>query len=320
MSGAKSEQNPRVVKTGVKEYPPTRELLSNTRVLIDWLSVTYHAHVYAELTNLSGGETTHWRDTRAGVQANFELLTGCAGMLKTSKARHGYEMGLESESGVKVWFCSDLSPMGVHVVYSGKALNNFDALELLDMHLSRGASITRIDIAADTETFELTPERLYGAFQGGEAQCRARKAALMQSTTGATLYIGSRSSANYLRVYDKAGQQGLIGCIWYRAELETKGKRAEGIARFLVQQGSLDGIPDIINGFCNFPKDVEWVAAMSDNVEKVRIDSERGETNTADWLVNSVSKTLAKCMLEDQRILDEFVTATLKSYFARKVG
>jgi hypothetical protein len=52
---------------------------------------------------------------------------------------------------------------------------------------------------------------------------------------GETLYVGSRKSDRFWRIYDKALEQGIVGPL-YRIELELKGDRARQAKRLLIRE------------------------------------------------------------------------------------
>ena len=58
--------------------------------------------------------------------------------------------------------------------------------------------------------------------------------------TGKTLYLGSRSSEAYLRIYDKAAEQNSEGLHWARVEIEYKADRARQILEYVLSTKSLD--------------------------------------------------------------------------------
>lgn len=121
--------------------------------------------------------------------------------------------------------------MGAHLRISGQGCR---ALEAYDVNLFNliafinkleGMQFTRLDIASDTDVDILTPtvEKL----AQGLYSAKSRKISVIQSASAdglasSTCYIGSRSSLVFIRIYDKAKEQGLKEISWYRAEIELK--------------------------------------------------------------------------------------------------
>jgi hypothetical protein len=59
---------------------------------------------------------------------------------------------------------------------------------------------------------------------------------------GYTLYVGARTSEKYIRIYDKAKQQGLSDIVWSRFEIETKGMVARATAISLTRGDNWSGV------------------------------------------------------------------------------
>lgn len=100
-------------------------------------------------------------------------------------------------------------------------------------------NITRFDICVDVllNQDDTTIARVcYDWVKQSKVGVRNRKYGLIQGNTGDTLYVGSRQSTQFGRVYDKSGQMGLAaGRIW-RYELELKGKPAWQMASVLLEK------------------------------------------------------------------------------------
>jgi len=80
---------------------------------------------------------------------------------------------------------------------------------------------TRLDIAFDHVPF--SPRQCYDAWQREDVRCAANRDSYkwIESETGNTLYIGSRLSGRFVRIYDRRG--------FTRLEFELKGRWAAGI-------------------------------------------------------------------------------------------
>ena len=87
---------------------------------------------------------------------------------------------------------------------------------------------TRIDFAIDVRVDGAHPLQLREALNAGEAKTSARTVDYYERDRGgegATLYCGTRNSDRMLRVYDKAGREGVPGP-WVRIEVQMMKKFA----------------------------------------------------------------------------------------------
>ncbi len=141
----------------------------------------------------------------------------------------GYKRSLSTLNAVI--FFDGGEDMGAHLRISGqgcRALESYDvdlfALTFLINSLE-GMQFTRLDIACDTSVDILTPT--VDKLAQGLYSSKSRKISVIQSASAeglasSTCYIGSRSSLVFIRIYDKAKEQGLTSLDWYRAEIELK--------------------------------------------------------------------------------------------------
>lgn len=108
------------------------------------------------------------------------------------------------------------------------------SFEQLNMELLQTMKCTRIDHHVTVrlcETDSELPLRLYHYFSGAKSgHVKRMKKRFIDSDTGQTCYLGGRSAARFLRVYDKGGESGTAtrGLI-YRAEVEHKGGLADKV-------------------------------------------------------------------------------------------
>lgn len=110
-------------------------------------------------------------------------------------------------------------------------VNDYDYLEL---------KTTRVDLCVDV-ALELPKRGWLRGLRESEAfsenQSRAnRSTTLIESTTGDTLYIGSRKSGRFGRIYDKSAAYGVVLGSVYRFELETKKQVAPAVFKKLFPE------------------------------------------------------------------------------------
>ncbi len=170
--------------------------------------------------------------------------------------------------------------MGVHVILSGEALRQMsgDVLKLLDFVLFQGGQVSRIDLALDDVSGELTLDRVKRAVRAGAVSCRAKDYRYMQGgkistgeVTGQTFYFGSAQSRTQYRIYDKAAEQGVSGH-WVRCEGQYRNENANQVATMIRDAGHDIGAVycGLLRGYLNFLK-------------PSKTDTNKGRWKTAQW-------------------------------------
>jgi DNA relaxase NicK len=270
----------------------------NTAWSIDWLSLTF-----------KNGET------------DLEIRKACAfGMpLKTwseMQARFGYAAAFSHPFGHYVMTNPGRPEMGVHLAFTGRALHTLSeggvpATQMLKWALDHNAKPTRLDLAIDVFDVEIDPIELAACPRIKNAPGSARKWSSLQGDRGGkTAYIGSRKSERFLRIYDKAAESGDHSRPWTRFELEFKGQAARAAA---LQMSLLSDeerplyIQGLIKALFN-PDDAIFQAAMTADAIALKTVKDTDD-KTLTWLLNSVSKTMAKTMKArgDTDVWGEFV-------------
>lgn len=113
-------------------------------------------------------------------------------------------------------------------------------MPLIHWALEQNAHFSRIDLYKDDHHGHLTRQRLTQAWQQGNVATRWRSQTLLERTTRAgaqswTIYLGKRSSAAFVRIYDKAAQEGSPAPN-VRVEMETHNDLATAVARELLSK------------------------------------------------------------------------------------
>ena len=150
------------------------------------------------------------------------------------------------DKGIVAW-CRDSTRaevQGILVDLSGRACASMGdrLVPFLEWALENGGNATRLDFALDDHDGLLTLDRIVAAEGEGRIISRWRGLTMWQKRymgkiEGWTCYWGRRQSEAYLRIYDKAGEQGVPGP-WVRLELECKGKFADALGREYFRRGS----------------------------------------------------------------------------------
>lgn len=133
-----------------------------------------------------------------------------------------------------------------------------------------GVQITRIDIAFDDRKKLLYLSDVANALECGLYTSRLKKWEITHdSNDGMTIYLGSKHSDMFFRLYDKAIERGYIdrSCgHWVRVELQLRHEKAQ---QFLNQRLTADNLISILNDLIRFVVD--------------DMDTNKARRNTVDW-------------------------------------
>lgn len=205
---------------------------------------------------------------------------------------HGYNIGHKFTDGRQEFTHSERPDMGLHIQWSGSALDGLSTspLELVQFLYSAGARFTRIDLANDCQNFNLKAEDATNEIRAKRFVCRAKKtpAWFDPSFGGWTQYLGTKASEIHLRIYDKAAELGISGD-YTRVELVVRGKRAQKAVEAIVSGADFRSL---VAGYVSFPNWLEWNQVMA--ADAVSIPAEKKDTATDQWLLGVVTKTLAR--------------------------
>lgn len=155
------------------------------------------------------------------------------------KPKFGYDMGMRYENGITVFWSSLRDDMGCHIIMSGNVLSDLakagiGTRGLLERAIDLHAKITRLDLAIDAVDEKVNLHAVYAAALSGETVGTAQKVEARTGIDGGiTVYIGSRVSDKFARVYDKGVESG-EGGEWKRLEIELKGDVAKQYARMVA--------------------------------------------------------------------------------------
>lgn len=257
-----------------------------TSIALDYMSATTKIHSVAQvLSRFSFGvDTEQWISV---------------------KAQNGYESAMKHPYGHMISWTSKRDDMGVNVLFTGRPLKEihdrgYNTFEMLKALFEAEFKFSRIDLAIDIFDVKIDLEELQRAPRTGSVN---KLPVLIKDgpncEEGATLYVGSWQSDKFIRIYDKAGEQELSGMLWYRCELVVKGKTATKIvAKIILMTDNEVGkfTQGVVLGMYN-PENETFQSAMDATPERVSSTKDTSH-NTYDWLMSSVSKTLARVILE----------------------
>jgi hypothetical protein len=187
--------------------------------------------------------------TKGGRETLWELGHRCLDRLKAKDEQSSRWHG-NGYSGFKARGCT-LGVRGDSVILR---LSSSEAAQQWREAASTGENLTRLDLAVDVEhdvpvtSLGLDVYRSAGhvPLRNGRPPSRSR---FVDGKGGQTTYIGSRSSEQFGRLYDKGVERRSRGPgQWWRWEVEFKGSHASTLARHLTAvQGSTRVIHSVVS-------------------------------------------------------------------------
>ena len=195
-------------------------MVSESKVIIDWLSVTSKTYSVADIMDLIGMSGFPWVQT---------------------KGAHGYRsrmyydhISIHFDGNDSVWL--EMSGQGCRVFES---FGNGDYKRIFDLCADFGDDfhLTRLDIAYDDLVKPEYPGESCSGILDMKQLCsdtlaenfisKSTEWQVVQSSKGASIGVGSMKSDVYIRIYDKAAERGYTdGTHWIRVELQLRNSRA----------------------------------------------------------------------------------------------
>lgn len=262
-----------------------------------------------------------------------------ADFMELPKGRYGYKK--QKVSGHISVLYDGMEDMGVHVLLSGQGCREYEAvrdlLKLLDKIMLYDGKCTRIDMAMDDKTGEVIPfERIRDAIIQGYVSSRwktsteyVKRQLLDGEIIGHTINIGSRKSKMFMRIYDKAMEQG--GRMdptgngsdsWIRIEMEIRDSRAEKLQDILLFNTNVGQVyAQIINNYIRFLQPTNdsnrsrwptaaWWTSLIQEVERLsltRQPEDRTVEDVRDWVKQQIGPSLALLVLADGGSYDDIL-------------
>lgn len=192
-------------------------------------------------------------------------------------------------------------------------LSNHFTLEISGTHCQKMAmdmpeflnafwpSLSRLDIAVDMET-GITPKEFDAAIHAPAIKTRS----VMESSTGQTVYVGSRTSERFARIYRYFAPHPRSHLL--RAEFQLKGDYAKAAGQAIADGTSIDSLAAGLGDNFGF-KHPCW-NERSTAPTKLSVPSHAQSGQTVFWLTNTVAPLLKR--LEREGRLD--VKAWLETY------
>lgn len=224
---------------------------------------------------------------------------------KATKPKSGYSHALLHPWGHTVFWHIDRAEMGVNIMFTGRACNtlyenDIDVHALISSLSEQGFKFTRLDLALDLHDVKIDIVGLLDCEHTGSINndpVLIQKGA--KARGGATLYCGAWKSEKFMRIYDKAKERKIKDALWTRVEVQLAGRTATKVAHQMSQM-SVDECAKftqrIVKGMYN-PKDGNFQQFFEGDAQ--RVPSTKNEShNTYEWIMNTVSKTLARTIVE----------------------
>lgn len=255
-------------------------------ITLDWLAFTFKEDTH---------EAAAWIRLYADAQGSMAIAP-----------TNGYRSAYRSAQGVVVQWNVDREEMGYHVIIAGAALRHIleyhelDQQALVQTVLHAGASITRLDLAKDLIGTEISLDSVYESMERRETTGTARSFSQIHSLNGGnTIYVGSRQSEKFIRIYDKAAQLGEQNSHWFRYELETKGMVSRALAQLLSEGDNWSSAFDTISTtMVNIPTNRDYQAFYAQGTAAIGIPKLEKKSDREKWIESQVIPAVAKHFVE----------------------
>ncbi len=255
-------------------------------ITLDWLAFTFKENTH---------EAAAW----------IRILASDKGSMAIAPT-NGYRAAYRTAEGVVVQWNVDREEMGYHVIIAGSAIRHvlehyeLDQQALVQTVLNAGGSITRLDLAKDQQGEHISLDKIYQALERGESIGTARSFSQIHSIGGGnTVYVGSRQSEKFIRIYNKAAQLGLEREHWFRFELETKGMVARALATLLAENRQWSSaFATIALAMVDLPGNRHYRAFFDGGETPIGIPKLEKKTDREAWIEKQVIPAVGKHFAE----------------------
>lgn len=180
-----------------------------------------------------------WITCTASTDGSSEALWAVGERVLTENEAEGYQPTRWQAHGYRGWNADGIR-LGCRASGTIVSLSGFKCREEWKQALSAAEHCSRLDLAVDvhldTEVPSLPRDCYESLFHKPPGNGRpSQRTLILNSNGGSTLYIGSRTSDRFARLYDKGiEQQQCAAGKWYRFELEVKGLSSHPLAEQLL--------------------------------------------------------------------------------------
>lgn len=217
--------------------------------------------------------------------------------------QHGYKSLYEDRNTGARYESDGTAQMGTHLTLSGSSLSELRKTQgrsdedfIRDFAALDGRA-SRMDLCINIYAGELTPDDFMQAYRKGGLKTSARGAnitsGVLDGIDGETLYVGARSSERYMRIYDKAAEQKIVDQgAWIRLEMEFKRMKARATSNACLQYPVAQVINASFGDYLKWGNEEYNIAIHGPSAKIDEIG--RQDTNRRAWLLNVVTKSLAR--------------------------
>jgi hypothetical protein len=257
-------------------------------ISIDWLALNFKEH-------------THEAERFMSMYARVNGTQECT-------PRFGYGKAHMDGNGTVTMWNVDRGDMGYHVIFAGTALRNLFQSEqtvpqsLLRAVVDAGGRISRLDLAKDLTGQEVDLQAIYQQIEQGNYTGTARKYGRITSDgNGETIYIGSRTSERFIRIYNKSAEQELNNQHWFRFELETKGEVARAITHLCLGTDHWEAVFDnVVRGMVWMERPKSWRSFFDNGGIKIGLPKIEKQTDREAWIETQVTPAVLKHFAENK--------------------
>lgn len=255
-------------------------------ITLDWISFTFKEH-----TREKEAWIREYADTETSIPVS---------------PRNGYREACTDKNGLLQMWNVDRQEMGHHVIISGSCIRNLlehrsvSQSEILHSVMHAGGSITRLDLAKDAQNVPMDYGAIWACLEQREYTGSAQNTARLQGSDGGnTIYIGSRTSERFVRLYDKAAQTGNNGVLWARLEIECKGMVARALAVALCHSANWSAIFNTtVLRMAHIQRDTDMDYFFSDTPCVIGLPKIEKRADTEAWIEKQVISAIAKHYVE----------------------
>ncbi len=200
----------------------TKDLPKENLILFDWLTFTikedWTEQQVAEFIGLQDVAWQHMEKGRNGYR----------------KCNRFENISILSDGADNMGICVDMSGTGCRAFETYGTISWDDLFSELTWYVDQGiVNITRLDVAFDDHTGILDIDVLRDDMDDHLYVSRSRTWKVEYGSAGTTIYHGSPKSNMYIRIYDKAAEQGIEDAHWIRVEMQMRDEIALGYIKGL---------------------------------------------------------------------------------------
>jgi len=226
-----------------------------------------------------------------------------------AKPVQNYTAAYRTRDDVLCCWHSTRTEMGYHYVFGGTALRNIwecygvQQKDFIAQVVHIGGRISLLDLAKDSQGVEIDLNKIYKKANDGDYIGTARTTEQRLSKNGGnTVYIGSRQSEKFIRIYNKSAETGQLSQeLWIRFEIETKGMVARALAKTLASTENWSGAFDYIaRSMFNPKKCKDYDALFEQGVLPIGLPKLERTSDREKWISEQVTPAIVKHYLSNK--------------------